>query len=116
VPCERSAECLASDRAAKFGGTQAERLSKGGREMTVVREAELVGQGVQPRARVGQPIERGTKPQLVAVAEQREARLGAKDAAELETRDAEYAAMSVMVRCSRNRAMRSCFVWSTISR
>ncbi len=59
--------------------------------MAVAREPELRGEGGQPGLGIGDALERGSQPQLVPVAVQREARAGAEHAAQVEARDADRA-------------------------
>ena len=59
------------------------------REMTVAREAELERQRAQVAVVLGQPLERRAQAQCLPVPGEREARLGAEDAGEVERRGVE---------------------------
>ena len=75
------------DRPAELGRQQAECVSKCRRQVARIRVAQLPCESGEAHARIGQPVERGPHPQLVSVAEEREARPLTEDAAQLEAGD-----------------------------
>ena len=75
------------DRPAELGGQEAECIPKCSRQVAGIRVAELPCERGEPSVRIGQPVEGGPHPQLVSIAEEREASALAEDAAQLEAGD-----------------------------
>ena len=85
MPRNRAAERLNADSSPKSGRDEAERFAERPREMAGVRIAEVRGERREADALVGKPVESGSNPQLIAVAEERETGVRPEESAQLET-------------------------------